>query len=300
MAAPQTIEDLRRIAQRRVPRMFYDYVDGGSWTESTYRANRNDFSDIKLRQRVATDIDNRSLASTMVGEPVAMPVALAPTGLAGMQHADGEILAARAAAKAGVPFVLSTMSVCSIEDVAEHANVPFWFQLYFMKDRAFVARLMGRAKAAGCTVLMLTLDLQIAGKRHKDARNGLSTPPKPTFANAINLATKPQWCWGMLHTKRRRLGNIHGHVAGVANMGSLSSWAAAQFDPKLNWGDVAWVRDRWAGKLVLKGILDVEDAIEAGKNRSRCLSRLQSRRSPTGWCEIHDFGAARDRECRWT
>ena len=264
MARPiTTIEDLRKLAERRVPRMFYDYADSGSWTEGTYRANSSDFQDIKLRQRVAVDMTDRTLASTMVGQPVAMPLALAPTGLTGMQHADGEILAARAAAKAGVPFTLSTMSICSIEDVAENTDQPFWFQLYVMRDRAFIDRLIDRAKAAGCSALVLTLDLQILGQRHKDIRNGLSTPPKPTLANLINLATKPRWCWDMLHTKRRSFGNIHGHVDGVADMSSLSSWTATQFDPRLSWDDVKRFQDRWGGKLILKGILDPEDAEKA-------------------------------------
>ncbi len=260
-----TIEDLRVLAKRRVPRMFYDYADSGSWTEGTYRANTTDFSNIKLRQRVAVDMTDRTLASTMIGQPVAMPVALAPTGLTGMQHADGEILAARAAAKAGVPFTLSTMSICSIEDVAQNTDQPFWFQLYVMKDRAFIDRLIDRAKAAACSALVLTLDLQILGQRHKDIRNGLSTPPKPTLANMINLATKPRWCWDMLHTKRRSFGNIHGHVEGVADMSSLSSWTATQFDPRLSWDDVKRFQDRWGGKLIIKGILDPEDAEQAAK-----------------------------------
>lgn len=266
-----TIEDLRILAKRRVPRMFYDYADSGSWTEGTYRANSTDFERIKLRQRVATDISDRSLASTMIGQEVSMPVALAPTGLTGMQHADGEILAARAAAKAGVPFTLSTMSICSIEDVAEHSPAPFWFQLYVMKDRDFINRLIDRAKAAGCSALVLTLDLQILGQRHKDIRNGLSTPPKPTLANMINLATKPRWCWNMLNTKRRQFGNIHGHVTGVADMSSLSSWTASQFDPKLSWDDVKRIQDRWGGKLILKGILDPEDAARAAETGADAL-----------------------------
>ena len=257
------VEDLRRLAERRVPRMFYDYADSGSWTEGTYRANTSDFARIKLRQRVAVDMTNRTLASTMAGQPVAMPLALAPTGLTGMQHADGEILAARAAKKAGVPFTLSTMSICSIEDVAADIQAPFWFQLYVMKDRGFVDRLIDRAKSAGCSALVLTLDLQILGQRHKDIKNGLSTPPKPTLRNMINLATKPRWCWNMLNTKRRHFGNIHGHVTGVADMSSLSSWTANQFDPKLNWDDVKRIQDRWGGKLILKGILDPADAVLA-------------------------------------
>jgi L-lactate dehydrogenase (cytochrome) len=240
--------------------MFYDYADSGSWTESTYRANEADFRGIGLRQRVAVDMRDRSTRSTLIGTEVAMPVALAPTGLTGMQHADGEILAARAAEAFGVPFTLSTMSICSIEDVAAHTRAPFWFQLYVMRDREFIERLIERAKAARCGALMLTLDLQILGQRHKDIKNGLSAPPKPTLANLVNLATKPRWCWGMLGTKRRQFGNIVGHVKGVADMSSLSAWTAQQFDPALNWGDVEWIKRRWGGKLILKGILDAEDA----------------------------------------
>ena len=254
------IEDLRRLAQKRVPRMFYDYADSGSWTESTYRANQSDFNDIKLRQRVAVDMTRRTTATTMVGQTVSMPVALAPTGLTGMQHADGEILAARAAREFGVPFTLSTMSICSIEDVAEHAGQGFWFQLYMMKDRAFMSRLIARAKAAQCGALVLTLDLQILGQRHKDIVNGLSAPPKLTLKNMINIATKPRWALGMLGTQRRQFGNIVGHVTGVDDMSSLSTWTAQQFDPSLNWDDVAWVKSQWDGKLIIKGILDVEDA----------------------------------------
>jgi L-lactate dehydrogenase (cytochrome) len=254
------IEDLRVLAHKRVPRMFYDYADSGSWTESTYRANNEDFQKIKFRQRVAVNMENRSTATTMVGEAVAMPVAIAPTGLTGMQHADGEILAARAARKFGIPFTLSTMSICSIEDVAQHAGEGFWFQLYVMKDRAFIERLIDRAKAANCGALVLTLDLQILGQRHKDLKNGLSAPPKLTIANMINIATKPRWALGMLGTRRRQFGNIVGHVSGVADMGSLANWTAQQFDPALNWGDVEWIKQRWGGKLILKGIQDVEDA----------------------------------------
>ena len=254
------IEDLRRLAQKRVPRMFYDYADSGSWTESTYRANQSDFNDIKLRQRVAVDMTRRTTATTMVGQTVSMPVALAPTGLTGMQHADGEILAARAAREFGVPFTLSTMSICSIEDVAEHAGRGFWFQLYMMKDRAFMSRLIARAKAAQCGALVLTLDLQILGQRHKDIVNGLSAPPKLTLKNMLNIATKPRWALGMLSTQRRQFGNIVGHVTGVDDMSSLSTWTAQQFDPSLNWDDVAWVKSQWDGKLIIKGILDVEDA----------------------------------------
>jgi L-lactate dehydrogenase (cytochrome) len=260
MTVITNIEDLRVLAQKRVPRMFYDYADSGSWTESTYRANNDDFQKIKFRQRVAVNMENRSTATTMVGEAVAMPVAIAPTGLTGMQHADGEILAARAAKKFGIPFTLSTMSICSIEDVAKHAGEGFWFQLYVMKDRGFIERLIDRAKAANCGALVLTLDLQILGQRHKDLKNGLSAPPKLTLANMINIATKPRWALGMLGTPRRQFGNIVGHVTGVADMSSLSSWTAQQFDPALNWGDVEWIKNRWGGKLILKGIQDVEDA----------------------------------------
>ena len=255
------IEDLRVLAQKRVPRMFYDYADSGSWTESTYRANSDDFQRIKLRQRVAVNMENRSTATTMIGQNVAMPVAIAPTGLTGMQHADGEILTARAAKKFGIPFTLSTMSICSIEDVArETGNHPFWFQLYVMKDRDYIERLIDRAMAAHCSALVLTLDLQIIGQRHKDLKNGLSAPPKLTVANILNMMTKPRWGLGMLGTKRHGFGNIVGHVKGVENMGSLSEWTAKQFDPALNWGDVEWIKKRWGGKLILKGIQDVEDA----------------------------------------
>ena len=261
MAVITTIEDLRVLAQKRVPRMFYDYADSGSWTESTYRANESDFQKIKLRQRVAVNMENRSTRSTMIGQEVAMPVAIAPTGLTGMQHADGEILGAQAAKKFGIPFTLSTMSICSIEDIAEATGGhPFWFQLYMMKDRDFIARLIDRAKAANCSALVITLDLQILGQRHKDLKNGLSAPPKMTLANLINIASKPRWALGMLGTPRRQFGNIVGHVKGVENMGSLSEWTAKQFDPALNWGDVEWIKNRWGGKIILKGIQDVEDA----------------------------------------
>ena len=267
MTVITTIEDLRQLAQRRVPRMFYDYADSGSWTEGTYRANESDFRKIKLRQRVAVNMENRSTATRMVGIDVKMPVALAPVGLTGMQHADGEILAAQAAEKFGVPFTLSTMSICSIEDVAANTKAPFWFQLYVMRDRDFIERLIDRAKAAGCSALVLTLDLQIIGQRHKDLKNGLSAPPKLTLANLLNMATKPRWGLGMLGTRRHGFGNIVGNVKGVENMGSLSEWTAQQFDPRLNWGDVEWIKKRWGGKLILKGIQDVIDArlaVESG------------------------------------
>ena len=257
------IEDLRRLAKKRVPRMFYDYADSGSWTETTYRANEADLAAIRLRQRVAVDVSRRTLRTRMLGEEVAMPVALAPTGLTGMQHADGEILAAQAAAEFGVPFALSTMSICSIEDVAAHSPGPFWFQLYLMRDRAFIERLIERAGAARCSALMLTLDLQIMGQRHKDLRNGLSAPPKLTLANVLNIAARPRWAFGMLGTRRRHFGNIVGHVQGVSDMSSLSAWTQQQFDPTLSWKDVEWIRRLWGGKLILKGIMDVQDAKRA-------------------------------------
>jgi L-lactate dehydrogenase (cytochrome) len=255
------IEDLRVLAKKRVPRMFYDYVDAGSWTEGTYRANERDFQQILLRQRVAVNLAQRSTRTTMLGQDVAMPVAIAPTGLTGMQHADGEILAARAAKAFGVPFTLSTVSICSIEDVAEGTGGhPFWFQLYVMRDRAFVERLIRRAHDANCSALVVTLDLQISGQRHKDLKNGLSAPPKLTLRNMVNMASKPRWGLGMLGTRRRTFGNIIGHVDGVENMASLAEWTAQQYDPTLSWDDVAWIRRLWKGKLVLKGIQDVEDA----------------------------------------
>ncbi len=260
MTVITNIEDLRVLAQKRVPRMFYDYADSGSWTEGSYRANEADFQKIKLRQRVAVNMENRSTRTTMIGQSVAMPLAIAPTGLTGMQHADGEILAARAARKFGIPFTLSTMSICSIEDVAQHAGEGFWFQLYVMKDRAFIERLIDRAKAANCGALVLTLDLQIIGQRHKDLKNGLTAPPRLTLPNILNIASKPRWALGMLGTKRRQFGNIVGHVQGVKDMANLGAWTSQQFDPSLNWADVEWIKQRWGGKLILKGIQDVEDA----------------------------------------
>jgi L-lactate dehydrogenase (cytochrome) len=260
MAAITSIEDLRILAKRRVPRMFYDYADTGSWTEGTYRDNEAAFSRQKLRQRVAVNIEGRSIKSQMIGEDVRIPVALAPVGLTGMQHADGEILAAQAAEEFGVPFTLTTMSVCSIEDVAEHTSKPFWFQLYVMRDREFSKSLLDRAKAANCSALVLTLDLQVLGQRHKDIKNGLSTPPKPTPAVLANLALKPRWLWHMAQTKRRSFGNIVGHAPGVTNMTSLSEWTASQFDQSLSWESVEWIKQNWDRKLILKGINDVEDA----------------------------------------
>ncbi|MGP5360363.1 alpha-hydroxy acid oxidase [Psychrobacter celer] len=265
------IEDLRRVAERKVPRMFYDYVDSGSWTETTYRNNETDFDRIKLRQRVLVDMDNRSLATSMIGEPVKMPVAIAPTGFTGMMWADGEIHAARAAEKFGVPFSLSTMSICSIEDVAENTAAPFWFQLYVMRDQDFMANLIRRAKAANCSALILTADLQVLGQRHKDIKNGLSAPPKPTLINILNLMTKPQWCMNMLGTKRRTFGNIVGHAQNVEDLSSLSAWTAEQFDPRLSWDDVARIKDMWGGKLIIKGIMEPEDAILAARSGADAL-----------------------------
>ena len=265
------IEDLRRVAQRKVPRMFYDYADSGSWTESTYRANSSDFQDIKFRQRVLVDMEGRSLATKMIGEEVKMPLAIAPTGFTGMQHADGEILAARAAEKFGVPFSLSTMSICSIEDVAENTSAPFWFQLYVMRDREFMENLIKRAQAAKCSALILTADLQVLGQRNKDIKNGLSAPPKPTIANMINLATKPEWCMKMLNTERRTFRNIVGHAKNVGDLSSLSSWTAEQFDPRLSWDDVARIKDLWGGKLIIKGIMEPEDAELAVKSGADAL-----------------------------
>ena len=260
MTAIACIEDLRKKAEKRVPRMFYDYADSGSWSESTYRANEDDLQAIKFRQRVAIDVSTRDTKMLMLGETTTMPVALAPTGLTGMQHADGEILAAKAAADFGVPFTLSTMSICSIEDVAAHSSAPFWFQLYVMRDRDFIRRLVDRAREAKCSALMITLDLQIMGQRHKDVRNGLSAPPKPTLRNLMNLVQKPAWCLGMLGTKRRQFGNIVGHVKGVKDMSSLADWTVSQFDASLSWDDVKEIRKQWDGKVIIKGVLDAEDA----------------------------------------
>lgn len=257
------VEDLHRAAKRRVPGMFYDYVASGSWTESTLRANEADFQRLQFRQRVAVDIEHRSLRTTLLGQDVAMPVAIAPTGLTGMVHANGEMLAARAAHLFGVPFTLSTMSICSIEDVAEFTQAPFWFQLYVMRDKDFMKSLIQRAQAAQCSALVVTLDLQVMGQRHKDIKNGLTAPPKPTLRNLLNLATKPQWCLGMAQTHRRTFRNIVGHAKGVTDVSSLGAWTAEQFDPRLNWDDIKRIKDLWGGKLVLKGVMEVEDALAA-------------------------------------
>jgi len=260
------IEDLRQVAECRVPRMFYDYADSGSWTEGTYRANESDFAPIKFRQRVAVNMEGRSTATTMVGQQASMPVSIAPVGLTGMQHADGEIHAARAAEKFGIPFTLSTMSICSIEDIAENTSAPFWFQLYMMRDREAMARMIQRAKDAKCSALVLTLDLQVIGQRHKDIKNGLTAPPRPTLKNILNLMTKPRWCLGMAGTQRRTFRNLVGHVKGVSDMNSLAAWTNEQFDPRLSWEDVRWVKEQWGGKLILKGIMEVEDAMLAANN----------------------------------
>ena len=254
------LEDLRVVAQRRVPRMFYDYADSGSWTESTYRANSDDFQRIKLRQRVAVNMEGRSTATRMVGVNAKMPVCIAPVGLTGMQSADGEIKAARAAEKFGIPFTLSTMSICSIEDVAAHTTAPFWFQLYMMRDRQAMARMIERARVAGCSALVLTLDLQVIGQRHKDIKNDMRASVIPSLGNLLDMATKPRWCLQMMGTRRHTFRNLVGHVEGVSDMQSLASWTNEQFDPTLSWADVAWVKAQWGGKLILKGIQDVEDA----------------------------------------
>lgn len=266
MTVITNIEDLKRIYKRRVPKMFYDYAESGSWTEQTFDDNVSDFAKLRLRQKVAVDMTGRSTATKMIGQDVSMPVALAPVGLTGMQHADGEIKAAKAAEKFGVPFTLSTMSICSIEDVAENTTKPFWFQLYVMKDRDFINNLIDRAKTAKCSALVLTWDLQILGQRHKDLKNGLSAPPKLTVKNMIDMATRQRWAWGMLGTKRRQFGNIVGHAKAVSDMSSLGSWTAEQFDPQLSWDDLEWIKKRWGGPVILKGILDVEDAKLAAKS----------------------------------
>ncbi|MEZ5756331.1 MAG: alpha-hydroxy acid oxidase [Paracoccaceae bacterium] len=257
------IDDLKRLHKRRTPRMFYDYCESGSYTEQTFRENATDFQKLRLRQKVAVDMLGRRTDSTMIGEAVSMPVALAPVGMTGMQRADGEIKAARAAEKAGLPFTLSTMSICSIEDIAEHTSRPFWFQLYVMKDEGFVDSAIERARKAGCSALVLTLDLQILGQRHKDLKNGLSAPPRLTLPNILDMMIRPQWSLEMLATKRRTFRNIVGHAKGVGDLSSLMSWTNEQFDPKLDWSKIARIRDQWGGKLILKGILDEEDAKRA-------------------------------------
>ena len=265
------IDDLRRVARRKVPRAFFDYADAGSYSEQTLRANRDDLDRIKLRQRVLVDVSQRQLATTIVGEPARLPLALAPIGLCGMQHGDGEILACRAAQAAGIPFTLSTMSICSIEDVAQALGKPFWFQLYVMRDRGFIRDLIERAAAAKCSALVLTVDLQVLGQRHCDIRNGMTVPPQITLANLIDVATKPAWSLSILRGKRKTFGNLAGHVRGMENVTSLAQWTGSQFDPSLSWKDVDWIRGLWPGKLVLKGILDVEDAKIAVKTGASAL-----------------------------
>lgn len=260
MTAVTSIDDLKRLYQRRVPRMFFDYTESGSWTEQTFQANERHLQGLKFKQRVLVDISDRDLASAMLGQPVTMPVALSPVGMTGLQHGDGEIKAARAAAQFGVPYALSTMSICSIEDVASKTSKPFWFQLYVMRDRGFVKALIERAKATQCSALILTADLQILGQRHKDIKNGLSTPPKPTIKNLLSTLGHPRWALSMLSANRRYFGNIVGHVSGVSDTSSLSEWTAKQFDPALTWNDVAWIKEAWDGPLIIKGIMTPEDA----------------------------------------
>jgi L-lactate dehydrogenase (cytochrome) len=259
------IEDLRELAQRRVPRAFYEYAASGSYSEETLRANRTDLERLKLRQRVLVDVSARRMETSIIGQTISAPIALAPIGLLGMQHGDGEILAARAAAAAGIPFTLSTMSICSIEDVAEATNTPFWFQLYVIKDREFIRDLIKRAIAAKCSALVLTVDLQVLGQRHRDVKNGMTVPPEIRIKNIIDIATKPAWALSVLRGKRKTFGNLAGHVKGMENVNSLSQWTASQFDPALNWKDIDWIRSIWPGKLIIKGILDREDARTAVK-----------------------------------
>jgi L-lactate dehydrogenase (cytochrome) len=271
MKITPSIEDLRQIARRRVPRAFFEYADSGSYTEQTFRANIADLEAIKLRQRVLVNVDQRDLSTTILGEPVAAPIALAPIGLCGMEHGDGEILSARAAQAAGVPFTLSTMSICSIEDVAEAVAKPFWFQLYVMRDRGFIKELIQRAIKAKCSALVLTVDLQVLGQRHRDLRNGMTVPPRITVANILDIATKPAWALSILKGKRKTFGNLAGHVKGMDGIKSLAQWTNEQFDPRLNWKDVEWVRNQWPGKLIIKGILDVDDAKLAAKTGASAL-----------------------------
>jgi L-lactate dehydrogenase (cytochrome) len=265
------IEDLRQAARRRVPRAFFDYAEAGSYSQETLRANREDLERIKLRQRVLVDVSKRDLSTTILGQDVKLPLALAPIGLCGMQRGDGEILACRAAQAAGIPFTLSTMSICSIEDVAEAVGKPFWFQLYVMKDRGFIKALIERAVAARCSALVLTVDLQVLGQRHCDVRNGMTVPPEIKLGNLIDIATKPAWAISILKGKRKTFGNLAGHVRGMENVTSLAQWTAGQFDPTLNWKDVEWVKSLWPGKLILKGILDLEDARTAVKTGADAL-----------------------------
>jgi len=265
------IEDLRQVARRKVPRAFFDYAEAGSYSQQTLRANREDLAAIKLRQRVLVDVSQRELATTIIGEPARLPLALAPVGLLGMQHGDGEILACRAAQAAGIPFTLSTMSICSIEDVAKAVGKPFWFQLYVMRDRGFSRALIERAGAAKCSALVLTLDLQVLGQRHCDIRNGMTVPPQIKLGNLLDIASKPKWALSILRGKRKTFGNLAGHVRGMENVSSLAEWTSTQFDPTLSWKDVDWIRGLWPGKLILKGILDVDDAKTAAKTGASAL-----------------------------
>jgi L-lactate dehydrogenase (cytochrome) len=265
MATIPCIDDLRALARRRVPRAFFDYLDSGSYNEETLRANRADLEAIKLRQRVLVDVSQRSLATTVIGQKIAAPLILAPVGLTGMQHGNGEILSAQAANEAGIPYTLSTMSICSIEDVAEATGKPFWFQLYVIHDRGFSKDILGRATAAKCNALVLTVDLQVLGQRHRDVRNGMTVPPEIRLKNVIDIASKPAWVWSILTSKRKTFGNLAGHVKGMENVNQLAQWTAQQFDPALNWKDVEWIKKIWPGKLILKGILDPEDAKTAVK-----------------------------------
>src|SRR4051812_15440385 len=265
------IEDLRQLHKRRVPKAFFDYADRGSYTEQTLRANREDLERIRFRQRILVDVSKRDLSTTILGEPAALPLILAPVGLLGMQHGDGEILACRAAQAAGIPFTLSTMSICSIEDVAASVEKPFWFQLYVMKDRGFIKALIERAIAAKCSALVLTVDLQVIGQRHQDIKNGMTVPPEWTLSKLLDFASKPAWVSGVLRGKRRTFGNLVGHLKGTDDITALGTWIASQFDTSLNWKDVDWIRSIWPGKLILKGILDVEDAEEAAKTGAQAL-----------------------------
>src|SRR5882672_7763889 len=260
MPVVTNVEDLRQLAKKRVARAIFDYVDRGSYDEATLRANRADLELLTLRQRVAIDVDRRSLRTTLVGHDVTMPVAIAPTGLTGLNWADGEMLGARAAERFGVPFTLSTMSICSIEDVASAVAKPFWFQLYVMRDRGFAASLIERARAAKCSALVLTLDLQIQGQRHQDLKNGLAIPPQLTLGTVFDIMKKPGWALNVLRGKRKSFGNLAGRIPDANSLTTLSQWVAGQFDPTLSWKDVEWVKKLWGGKLILKGILDAEDA----------------------------------------
>jgi L-lactate dehydrogenase (cytochrome) len=271
MKITPSIEDLRQLARRRVPRAFFEYADSGSYTEQTFRANLDDLAAIKLRQRVLVNVDERDISTKIIGAPAAAPIALGPIGLCGMEHGDGEILSARAAQAAGVPFTLSTMSICSIEDVAEAVSKPFWFQLYVMRDRGFIKELIQRAAKAKCSALVLTVDLQVLGQRHRDIRNGMTVPPRITVANLLDIATKPAWALSILRGKRKTFGNLAGHVQGMDGIKSLAQWTNEQFDPRLNWKDVEWIRDQWPGKLIIKGILDVDDAKLAAKTGASAL-----------------------------